>query len=98
MDLLQLNNIAIKAALSAGKVIKQYINDDVLVEKKKGGASYASQVVTEVDIACEKAILSHILSTCDQFGLALLSEETEDDGSRFEEDFFWWRQSCEYPV
>ncbi|GGK46482.1 MULTISPECIES: 3'(2'),5'-bisphosphate nucleotidase CysQ family protein [Flavobacteriaceae] len=89
MDLLQLNNIAIKAALSAGKVIQKHRNNDVSVKKKEGGASYASQVVTEVDIACEKAILSHILPTCDQFGLAFLSEETKDDGSRFEEDFFW---------
>jgi fructose-1,6-bisphosphatase/inositol monophosphatase family enzyme len=89
MDLVQLNNIAIKAALSAGKIIQKYMNEDVSVEKKKGGASYASQVVTAVDIACETAILSHLLPTCDEFDLALLSEETEDDGSRFKEDFFW---------
>ena len=88
-DLLQLSNIAIKAALAAGKVIQRYMNDDVLVEQKKGGASYASQVVTAVDIECEKVILSHLLPTCDDFDIALLSEETEDDGSRFEEDFFW---------
>lgn len=89
MDLLQLSNIAIKAALSAGKVIQNYRNNDVSVEKKKGGSSYASQVVTEVDIACETAILSHLRPTCDQFDLALLSEETEDDGSRFIKNFFW---------
>lgn len=89
MDLLHLSHIAIKAALSAGKVIQQYLNEDVPVEKKKGGASYASQVVTVVDRACETAILSHLLPTCEEFGLALLSEETEDDGSRFEADFFW---------
>jgi len=89
MNLSQLNNIAIKAALSAGKVIQKYMNDDVKVEKKKGGASYASQVVTAVDIECEKIILSHLLPTCDEFDVALLSEETEDDGGRFEEDFFW---------
>jgi len=89
MNLSQLNNIAIKAALSAGKVIQKYMNDDVKVEKKKGGASYASQVVTAVDIECEKVILSHLLPTCNELDLALLSEETEDDGSRFEEDFFW---------
>lgn len=89
MDLLQLNNIAIKAALSAGKVIQQYRNEDILVEKKKGGASYASQVVTAVDRDCETAILSHLLPTCEAFNLALLSEETEDNGSRFEKDFFW---------
>ena len=89
MDLLQLNNIAIKAARAAGKVIQQHMNEDVLVEQKKGGTSYASQVVTVVDKACEKAILTHLLPTCDEFGLALLSEETEDDGSRFQKDFFW---------
>jgi len=89
MNLSQLNKIAIKAALSAGKVIQKYMNDEVKVEKKKGGASYASQVVTVVDIECEKVILSHLLPTCDEFDLGLLSEETEDVGSRFEEDFFW---------
>ncbi len=88
-DLLQLSNIAIKAALAAGKVIQRYMNDDVLVEQKKGGASYASQVVTAVDIECETEILSHLLPTCAEFDLALLSEETEDDGSRFEKDYFW---------
>lgn len=89
MDLALLTNIAIKAALSAGKVIKHHMNDDVLVEIKKGGTSYASQVVTAVDSACETAIFSHLLPTCDTFDLALLSEETEDDGSRFSKDFFW---------
>lgn len=89
MDLLQLTNIAIKAALCAGKVIQKYRNDEILVENKKGGVSYASQVVTVVDRECETAILSHLIPSCVEFGFALLSEETEDDGSRFEEDFFW---------
>jgi fructose-1,6-bisphosphatase/inositol monophosphatase family enzyme len=89
MNVLQLSNIAIRAALSAGKVIQEYMHDDILVERKKGGTSYASQVVTVVDKACETAILTQLLPTCEAFGLALLSEETEDDGSRFEKDFFW---------
>lgn len=89
MDLSQLNNIAIKAALSAGSIIQQHINEDVSVEKKKGGTSHASQVVTEVDRACESTILAHLLPTCAEFNVGLLSEETEDDASRFEKDFFW---------
>lgn len=89
MNLSQLKNIAIEAALSAGKVIQKYMNDEVKVEKKKGGTSYASQVVTAVDLECEKVILSHLLPTCNEFDIALLSEETEDDGNRFEKDFFW---------
>ncbi|KAA3626937.1 MAG: inositol monophosphatase [Bacteroidetes bacterium] len=89
MDLSHLCNIAIKAALSAGKIIQQHMNDDILVEKKQTGTSYAAQVVTEVDRKCETAILTHLLPTCDEFDLAFLSEETEDDGSRLEKDFFW---------
>lgn len=89
MDLIQLSNIAIQAALSAGKIIQQYMQEDVSVETKKGGESYASQVVTVVDKKCETAILAHLLPTCEEFDLGLLSEETEDDGSRFEKDFFW---------
>ncbi|WP_020528259.1 3'(2'),5'-bisphosphate nucleotidase CysQ family protein [Flexithrix dorotheae] len=89
MDFLQLKNIAVKAALSAGKIIQQYMNEEVVVESKQGGSSYASQVVTVVDRACEAAILSHLRPTCEAFDLALLSEETEDDESRFDKDFFW---------
>lgn len=89
MDLSQLSKIAIQAALAAGKVIQQYMHEDVAVEEKQGGASYASQVVTAVDRACESVILAQLLPSCEEFGIARLSEETEDDGSRFEKDFFW---------
>lgn len=89
MDLIALANIAIEAALAAGKVIRQHLHDEITVETKEGGASYASQVVTVVDRACERAILAHLLPTCKAFDLALLSEETEDDRSRFVKDFFW---------
>ncbi|THD69612.1 inositol monophosphatase [Robertkochia marina] len=89
MDFLKLTDIAIEAAIAAGKVIQQYMNDDIEVMKKEGGSGYASQVVTAVDMACEKDILSHLHPTCAAFGLGFLSEEIEDDGSRFEADYFW---------
>ncbi len=89
MDLLLLKDIAIKAAQSAGKIIQKKLNEDVEVSTKDGGSSYSSQVVTEVDKACETAILAHLLPTCTEFDIALLTEETEDNGSRFEKDFFW---------
>ena len=89
MNLTQLTNIAIKAALSAGKVIQEYMDSEILVEKKNGGTSYASKVVTTVDRECEIVILSHLFPTCKKFDLAFLSEETADNGSRFEKDFFW---------
>jgi len=89
MNYKKLADIAIKAARAAGKIIQENMNKDVLVEEKKGGLSRASQVVTAVDRACETAILAHLMPTCEQYYIALLSEETEDDQSRFNEDFFW---------
>lgn len=89
MNLLALTKIAIKAALSAGEIIQQQQHEEMEVKRKQGGSSYASQIVTEVDKKCEAAILAHLSPTCDQFNLALLSEETEDDGGRFQADFFW---------
>ena len=60
MNLTQLTNIAIKAALSAGKVIQEYMDSEILVEKKNGGTNYASKVVTTVDRECEIVILSYL--------------------------------------
>ena len=89
MDLPHLNDLAINAALAAGKVIQQYLEKEISIQKKNGGTSYASRVVTEVDKAAEAVILSHLIPSCESFNLALITEETEDDGSRFNKDFFW---------
>lgn len=89
MDLSHLAGIAIKAALAGGKIIQQHMDADIRVEEKDGGTSYAAQVVTEVDRASETAILAHLRPTCAEFDLALLTEETPDDGSRLKKDFFW---------
>jgi fructose-1,6-bisphosphatase/inositol monophosphatase family enzyme len=89
MDLEYLTNVAIEAALSAGKVIQKHTNEDIAVETKEGGSNYASQVVTQVDRECEAIILSHLKPTCDTYDIGLLSEETHDDGSRFKKEFFW---------
>lgn len=90
MELIQLSETAIKAVLSAGKIIQKYMGSpDLVVKQKQAGSSYAAQVVTKVDKECEEVIISNLLPSCMAFDLALLSEETTDDGSRFEKDFFW---------
>jgi fructose-1,6-bisphosphatase/inositol monophosphatase family enzyme len=89
MDLQHLTNIAIEAARSAGKVIQNYMNDDIVVEQKEGGSTYASQVVTKVDRECEAIILSYLKPTCETYDIGLLSEETKDDGSRLKKAYFW---------
>lgn len=89
MDLQHLANIAIEAAVSAGKIIQKYMDDEIAVEQKEGGSTYASQVVTKVDRECESIILSKLIPTCKAYDIGLLTEESKDDGSRFKKDFFW---------
>lgn len=89
MDLIKLTEIAINAAQAAAKVIQNYTANMVNVQIKEGGTSYASKVVTAVDLACEQVIQSHLMASCQEYDFALLTEETEDNGSRFEKAFFW---------
>lgn len=89
MDLQKLTNVAIKAARKAGSIMLNSISEDLKVERKTGGSSEAAQVVTIVDQRCEEAILTALLPTCEEHGIALLTEESEDNGSRFKADYFW---------
>lgn len=89
MDLVRLKDTAIEAALAAGKIIRLYINTDIVVNKKSDASSYAAQVVTEIDLKCEQIIRDHLRRSCETHALAILSEETIDDGGRFEKDYFW---------
>jgi len=93
-NLIELSKVAQEAALKAGEVIETVILDapsreNLKVKSKATGSSKASQVVTEVDLKCEKIILDVIEPTLKKFDLALLSEESIDDQSRFEKDYFW---------
>ena len=89
IDLRELTGKAVQAAQEAGVLIRSYQNDEVKVLHKDGGDTYASQVVTEVDQKAQDAILQILEPTCSGFDLALLTEEREDDRSRFEKDYFW---------
>ena len=89
IDLNDLTLKAIQAAQEAGALIRSYQDDEVEVLFKDGGDTYASQVVTEVDQKAEDAILRILEPTCLEFDLALLTEESEDDGSRFKKKYFW---------
>ncbi|OAI19416.1 inositol-phosphate phosphatase [Methylomonas lenta] len=88
-DLFLLSQCAISAACQAGHAIAKYSRSDLSVSTKDGGASLAAQVVTEVDHLSQAIILQTLLPTCEMFDLALLSEESPDDGERLNKDFFW---------
>lgn len=88
-DLTYLSECAMAAATEAGTLIASYANKAVAVQHKQGGDSPASQVVTEVDLLSEKTILKALQPTCEQYDLALLTEESADDKTRLTKGYFW---------
>lgn len=81
--------IAISAAKKAGALISSYTNQEISVHNKVGGTSLASQVVTEVDLKSQEVILKELQPTITKYDLGLLTEESTDDNSRFNKDYFW---------
>ncbi|MCK5829333.1 MAG: inositol monophosphatase [Methylococcales bacterium] len=88
-DLYLLSQCAISAAFQAGQIIANFERDKLTVNTKQAGSSLASQVVTEVDHLSQAIILQNLLPSCEIYDLALLTEESPDDGSRLEKDYFW---------
>lgn len=86
-DLQELTRYAVEAAQRTGEYIAGVRPESV--ERKEGGESLASQVVTEVDAQAQELILQILEPTFERYDLALLTEESEDDHSRFEKDYFW---------
>ena len=89
MNLKELTKQAVQAAREAGELIRSYRDREVEVLHKEGGDTYAYQVVTEVDRKAQDAILRILGPSCEEYDLAVLTEENEDDGSRFERECFW---------
>ncbi|MGQ8335680.1 3'(2'),5'-bisphosphate nucleotidase CysQ family protein [Sunxiuqinia sp. A32] len=88
-DLTIICNHAIQAAEKAGQFIAEYSKHDVEVKNKVGDDTLASQVVTEVDVKSQGIILEELNAVSRKYDLAVLTEETPDDHSRFQKDYFW---------
>ncbi len=86
-DLSTLAKCAIDAATKTGKFISE--TRPLNIQRKEGGDNLASSVLTEVDGQSQARILEVLEPTLAQFDLALLTEESPDDGSRLEKDYFW---------
>ena len=69
----ELSALAIKAALAAGEKMESFARDKLVVHKKEGGESLATQVVTEVDFLSEKTILEILRTSLSSFDLGLLT-------------------------
>ena len=88
-QLTELADIAMVAAQDAAAYIQSKFDQHYVKYKKVGGDSIASQLVTEVDRQSQEIILAYLAPTMKAFDLGLLTEESEDDHSRLEKDYFW---------
>ncbi|MEM7298594.1 MAG: inositol monophosphatase family protein [Bacteroidota bacterium] len=88
-DLSYLSEVAKSAALMAGEYIQSQFEADYVKQSKVGGDTIASQVVTEVDFKAQEIILDCLNESIVSYDLGLLTEETTDDHSRLQKDYFW---------
>ena len=87
-------NAAIQAAQEAGRWIEKFDRNNLKYDFKNAGSSEASQLVTEVDIASEQIIRSHLQNIPLPIDIAFVGEESSLTGSnqaqeRFEKPYFW---------
>ena len=81
--------LAKRAARDAGDYIRSRAGEHGEARIKKSGDTPASQVVTEVDLESQRIILNVLGDSIDDYGLGLLTEESVDDSSRLNSDYFW---------
>lgn len=75
-------------AVEAGYYIMTQINKQFKTDRKSDLSTEASSIVTEVDINVQNLILSEVQQLQEEYDLGLLTEELEDDASRFKKEAF----------
>lgn len=85
----ELEQLAAQTALKAGQFIQAHQHLISEVSFKPTGGSLAATIVTEVDIKCQQLILKELRSSIEQYDLGVLAEESDDDQTRFQKDYFW---------
>lgn len=88
-QLQELAECANSAATEAGAYITAAIQSDFSISVKENAPSLASQVVTQVDLKAQEIILTNLQASIDKYDLGLLTEESQDSGSRFHKSHFW---------
>ncbi|GAA5213627.1 3'(2'),5'-bisphosphate nucleotidase CysQ [Corallincola platygyrae] len=86
--------LASDAAKQAGNYIASFDRSAIEVSHKTAGDSAASQVVTQVDLACEALIKEALQPSFDPFDIAFLGEESAascpiDQHPRLNQPYFW---------
>jgi fructose-1,6-bisphosphatase/inositol monophosphatase family enzyme len=88
-QLSELSTLAIQAAKEAGILIQSYTGKELTQHFKLGASSKASEIFTELDLKAEKLIINILQASLTTYDLALLAEESTDDGNRHHKDAFW---------
>jgi len=88
-NLLVLKQTALEAAEKAAHLILEKACSSIEVSYKQGMKSIASSVVTQVDKDAQSIISSVLEPSIVQYDLGVLLEESSDDGSRLQKDYFW---------
>lgn len=88
-DLDTLLALAMNAARKAAALIQTNAGNAGEIESKPGGDTLASQVVTKTDFASQDLILETLSESMEKYDLGLLTEESQDNSSRFQRDYFW---------
>ena len=96
--LMALCMVAENAVRQAAEIIQTFthplptslaVKPEIKTEFKSAGNTLASQVVTQVDLACDKCIKGILKESCERHDIAVLTEESIDDKQRFIKDYFW---------
>ena len=88
-DLKELSALAIEAAVQSGDYIQTMVGKHQAARSKDVGDSLASRVVTEVDVESQRRILGVLGKSIVAYDLGFLTEESADDLSRLQKDYFW---------
>ena len=88
-ELLELCEQAIAAAHRAGELIARHRKRKFTINQKASGDSPASRIVTDVDHKAQAVILDRLKESRSKYNLALLTEESPDDGERHNKPAFW---------
>lgn len=81
--------VAVMAAKKATSIIQSHGQGTYQKWTKNTLASPSSSIVTEVDFACQEIILQVLASSIEKYGLAVLAEESVDQGLRQVAPAYW---------
>lgn len=82
-------DVAIVAAKKASSIIQSHGQSSYQKWIKNNHKSPSSSIVTEVDYACQEIILQVLEPSIEKYGLAVLAEESADQGLRQVAPAFW---------